>query len=72
MKNTLSKYSLAVFFFCINFATFAAQPSSGSDTGNLEDEDAVTAAPIDDYLWVLVVLGILFAIYTFRNYRKII
>jgi len=69
MKNTLSKYSLAVFFFCINFATFAAQPGSESDTGNLENADA-PAAPIDNYLWILVLLGILLAVYTFRNNQK--
>ena len=69
MKNTLSKYSLAVFFFCINFATFAAQPGSESDTGNLENPDA-PAAPIDNYLWILVLLGILLAVYTFRNNQK--
>lgn len=69
MKNTLLKYSLAVFFFCINFATFAAQPGSGSDTGNLEAEDA-PAAPIDNYLWILVLLGILLAVYVFRNNWK--
>ncbi|MBA4316822.1 MAG: hypothetical protein C0412_00325 [Flavobacterium sp.] len=69
MKNTLLKYSLSVFFLCINFATFAAQPGSGSDTGNLETEDA-PAAPIDDCLWILVLLGILLAVYTFRNNWK--
>lgn len=70
MKNSVSKYSLAAFCLCLNFIAFA-QPGSGSDTGNMESDDA-PAAPIDDYLWVLVVLGILFAIYTFRNYRKTI
>jgi len=68
MKDNLSKNSLAAFCLCLNFTAFA-QPGSGNDTGNLENVDA-PAAPIDNYLWALVLLGILFAIYTFRKNQK--
>lgn len=35
-----------------------AQPSSGNDTGDLESPD--TPAPIDDYIWVLALIGLVF------------
>jgi hypothetical protein len=68
MKNSVSKYSLAAFCLCLNFVAFA-QPGSGSDTGNLENPDP-SVAPIDDYIWVLVILGIILVAYTFRNNQK--
>ena len=70
MKNTISKFCITCLFFLSNFIIFA-QPSSSNDAGNLENTDAA-AASIDDYLWILVILGILFAAYTFKNNRKTI
>ena len=35
-----------------------AQPGSGNETGDLESPD--TPAPIDDYIWVLALIGLVF------------
>jgi uncharacterized membrane protein len=35
-----------------------------------EDVEDVAAAPIDDYIWVLVLIGVVFAIFTLKTYTK--
>ena len=42
---------------CSNIMLFA-QPGSGNETGDLESPD--TPAPIDDYIWVLALIGLVF------------
>jgi len=66
MKNNLLKYYIAAFYLCSNFVLFA-QPGTGNDAGDLEGADA-PAAPIDNYLWVLALLGL---IYVFIKLRTI-
>jgi len=68
MKNIFLKYGAIAICTLSNFMVFA-QPSSENDTADLENADA-PAAPIDDYLWGLVLLGILLVVYTFRKNRK--
>lgn len=58
MKNLLNKYFIVFFYLCSNFVLFA-QPGDGNDTNDLENIDA-PAAPINDYLWVLVLAGLIF------------
>ena len=57
MKNLFNKYHVALFCLCSNFMLFA-EPGDGNDTNDLENVDAV-AAPINDYLWVLALAGLL-------------
>jgi hypothetical protein len=58
MKNLFNKYYIAFFYICSNFMLFA-EPGTGNDTGDLENVDA-PAAPINDYLWILALIGIIF------------
>lgn len=63
MKNNLLKYYITAIFFCSTIVLFA-QPGDGSTGDPLEGPD--TAAPIDDYVWVLAVVGFLFVFMKFR------
>jgi hypothetical protein len=58
MKNLLHKYYITFFCLCSNFVLFA-EPGDGNDTNDLENVDAV-AAPINDYIWVLALAGLIF------------
>jgi len=67
MKNTLLKYYIAAFYLCSTFVLFA-QPGADDGTGTLEGTD--TPAPIDDYVWVLAVLGLVFVFMKYRAIQK--
>ena len=63
MKNTL-KYFIAICFFCSTLAVFA-QPGEGngsSGDAGLDGgaESDTTGMPIDDYVWVLAGLGLVY------------
>lgn len=58
MKNLFNKYYIAFFCMCSNFVLFA-EPGDGNDTNDIENVDAV-AAPINDYLWILALAGLIF------------
>lgn len=65
MKNNIVKfYSTAVFF--LSTMVLFAQPGTEDNggTGNLEQTDP--QAPIDNYLWILAVVGLLFVFMKFR------
>ncbi|WP_396184623.1 hypothetical protein [Flavobacterium sp.] len=49
-----------------------AQPGANDTGGTLEDTtgDTTPGAPIDDYLWVLVFVGLAFAIVKLRTTYK--
>ena len=63
MKNKLFKYYITVFFFCSSFIMFA-DPGATDTTGTLEDADAPT--PIDDYVWILALVGLILVFMKFR------
>jgi hypothetical protein len=67
MKNNLLKYYIAAFYLCSTFVAFAAA-APGDDTvdGSLETVDAPAAAPIDSYVWVLALVGLLFVFLKLR------
>ena len=70
MKNTVLKYYIAVFYLCSTFVLFA-QPGGNDTGGGLEgDGDATPGAPIDDYVWVLALIGLLFVFMKFRAIQK--
>lgn len=64
MKNNISKYLIAVFFFCSTLTVFAQVP--GQDTAELEEDlendgsNDTDGAPIDDYVWVLAAIGLVY------------
>ena len=64
MKNNLLKYYIAAFYLCSTFTLFA-QPGTEDDGTGLESTDT-PAAPIDDYVWVLALMGLVFVFIKFR------
>jgi hypothetical protein len=73
MKNNLLKIYIAAFYFCSTFVLFA-QPgdgNGGTGDGALEGGgDTTPTAPISDYLWVLALVGLVFAILKLRTLHK--
>lgn len=68
MNTKLIKYGLLVQFLLLSIVMFAQDPGDGSEGGGLEgDGDTTPAAPIDDYVWVLALVGLLFAFMWFRS-----
>ena len=67
MKNNLLKYYIAAFFLCSTFVMFA-QVDPGTDGGVENDGsvDTTPAAPIDDYVWILALIGLVFVFLKFR------
>jgi hypothetical protein len=61
MKTNLVKFYITTFFLCCTVVTFA-QPAIPDES----DGDTTPAAPIDDYIWLLAVIGLLFIFLKFR------
>ncbi len=67
MKNRVLKFYIVAFFLGSNFMMFA-QPGADDTGGGLESSDP--AAPIDDYVWVLALVGLAFVYLKFRAIYK--
>ncbi len=70
MKNNLLKYYIAAFYLCSTLVMFAqTDPGTG---GGIEDTtgDQTPAAPIDDYVWVLALVGLVFVFMKFRTIQN--
>jgi hypothetical protein len=66
MKNNLLKYYIAAAYLCSTFVMFAAvEPGDNTADGSLDNNDAL-AAPINDYVWVLALAGLVFVFMKFR------
>jgi hypothetical protein len=66
MKKKFNKYYITALYLCTNFVLFA-QPGSNNGTSDLESADA-PPAPINNYLWVLAFVGILFIFMKLRAF----
>ena len=68
MKNNVLKYYITAFYLCSNLVLFAQPGDGNGGTGDeaLEGTDAPAAAPIDDYVWVLALVGLLFVFLKLR------
>ena len=64
MKNNLLKFYITAFFLCSTLLTFA-QGAPG-DTAEGETLEGVDPVPVNDYIWVLVAIGLAFAFLRFR------
>ena len=70
MKTKLLKYYIAAFYLCSTFVTFAQEtPGTDDEAGTLENADA-PAAPIEDYVWVLATVGLLFVFFRLRSFAQ--
>ena len=65
MKFNYPKFLLTVIMLTVSFASFAQIPDPDEDVG-----DPDPPAPINTKLIWLAILGVVFAYYQFRAYRK--
>jgi hypothetical protein len=71
MKNNLLKYYITAFYLCSTVMMFAQDPGTGGDVENDGTLDATpVAAPIDDYVWLLALVGLVFVYMKFRAIQK--
>jgi len=68
MKKIYNYIYISFFFFCATFAAFAI-PGDGNDTSDLESIDA-PAAPINDYIWVLALTGLILVFLQLKSYSR--
>jgi hypothetical protein len=66
MKRFL-KFYLFAFIMLSDFVVFAQ--GEEDENGDLEGNDP-EPAPINGKLFILAIMGILFAIYSYKNYKK--
>lgn len=64
MKNNVLKYYLTALYVGSTFVMYA-QPGDASDSDSLEGADA-PAAPIDNYIWILSVIALVYVFLKFR------
>lgn len=71
MKNTY-KTLLTIFLFLVTNSVLFAEtgPGSTNDTGTLEGTET-PAAPIDQWLGLLLVLGLILGYYILKNRKQI-
>lgn len=73
MKKIFKLYLLG-FFLLSDFIVFAQGPNDDTDTGGgqtpLEDTSDPQAASVDSKLIYLLIIGLLFAVYTFQKRSK--
>jgi hypothetical protein len=69
MKNKILKYYIATFYLCSTFVMFA-DPGTETDDGlTLESTDS-DALPINDYMWVLALTGLVFVFLKFKDFQE--
>lgn len=57
MKNNILKFYMVAFYLCSTFVLFA-DPGTTDTDGTMESTD--TPMPIDDYVWVMALIGLIF------------
>ena len=68
MKTNLLKYYIVTLYFCCTFVAFA-QPGTDNSGGTLEGTDT-PVSPIDDYVWVLSALGLVYVFLRIRAFAQ--
>lgn len=73
MKNKLVKYYIAAFYLCSTFVAFAEPGDENDGTGDAALEgggDTTPGAPIDDYVWVLALIGVFYVFLRLRAFAR--
>jgi len=68
MKTNLLKYYIVTLYFCCTFVAFA-QPGTNDSGGTLEGTDT-PVSPINDYVWVLSALGLVYVFLRIRAFAQ--
>jgi len=66
MKNKVLKFYIVAVYLFSTVVMFGADPGADNDTGTMEGDGDNTGMPIDDYVYVLAVIGLLFVFIKFR------
>lgn len=69
MKNKILKYYIATFYLCSTSVMFAGPGAETDDSITLESTDS-DALPINDYMWVLALTGLVFVFLKFKDFRQ--
>ena len=70
MKNNLIKYYAIAFCMVVNFSVFALPPSDNSDTGDMDSTTEAVVAPIDEYVLVLALIGLVLVFFKMKAIQK--
>jgi hypothetical protein len=72
MKTKLLKYYIVLAFFFSSVMLFAQGPGETDSAGTMEEtaEDTTGAAPIDDYVLILALVGSAFVFFTLKTYTR--
>ena len=73
MKNNLLKYYIIAIYLCSTFVLFAQPGDGNGGTGDDSLEGTggdSTPVPLDEYVWVLVLVGLAYAILKIRAMYK--
>lgn len=72
MKNNILKCYIVLAFFLTSAMLFAQGPEQDDADGDLEElaQDGTGAAPIDDYVMVLALIGSAFVLYSMKANTK--
>jgi hypothetical protein len=70
MKNILLRYYITAFYLCSTFIMLAQDPGTDGGVENDGTTDTTPAAPIDDYVWVLALIGLFFVFMKLRAIQK--
>ena len=70
MKNTALKYYVVAFYLCSTLIMFAQPGNNDTGSGLEGDGDATPAAPIDNYIWVLAIIGFILVFMKYRAIQK--
>ena len=68
MKNNLLKFYTLAFYFAFTIILFAQEtPGVTDEAGNMEGAEV---APIDNYVWILALVGLVTVFMKFRAMHK--
>ncbi len=70
MKNKVLKHYIVAFYLCSTFIMFAQPGDTAPDGLELDGDTTPAAAPIDDYVWVLALIGLVLVFLKFRAIQK--
>lgn len=69
MKNNLLKYYIVATYLCSTFVMLAQDPGTGGvDESGTSDQ--TPGAPVDDYVWLVALVGLIFVYMKFKAIQK--
>lgn len=69
LKTNVLKYYMSAIYLCSNCVMLAQSPGSEDNNGGLEGVDT-PATPIDNYVWVLAAIGLVYVFLRLRAFAQ--